>query len=35
MDEPTKAVFKFRFQKLLADNPTTVRLMRSAEGVRL
>ena len=33
MDEPTKAVFKFRFQKLLADNPKTVRLMRSAEEV--
>jgi len=33
VDEPTKAVFKSRFQRLLADNPKTVRLMRSAEEV--
>ncbi len=31
MDEAAKAVFKFRFQKLLADNPDTIRLLRGKE----
>lgn len=35
MDEATKAVFKFRFQKLLADNPDTIRLLRGKEEVNV